>query len=66
MGGSSVTPHLEPDGVEQRAEVLLKAFQPDACLLGTTARDSPERMFRLAAHFYGIRTVAIVDERYGP
>ena len=56
----SVAPIL----ADQSLQATLGSSQPAAVLLGTTAVPSVERELIVYAREHGIRTVAVVDERY--
>ena len=59
------------DGIEMNADVtpdstaaLVDRYQPDAVIVGTTRYDSPDRRLLRIAADRGIRSVAVLDERY--
>jgi hypothetical protein len=64
---AKVRNNLRLRAVSSRMEVddIVGSFTPDLILLGTTPEDSLDRRLTLYARQKGIRTFAIVDERYG-
>src|SRR3972149_40257 len=56
---------VRPISGKESVEDTVSGFLPDGILVGTTAVDGPERQLVVYGREHEIRTVALVDERYG-